>query len=82
MPGYVRTDFDTNAGIESDKYKSFSHANSMGATEVAKLGLSALASRKPAVIAGARNRFAAFLFGLLPRTAPPRIMKKFLDQLA
>jgi short-subunit dehydrogenase len=82
MPGYVRTDFDANAGIESDRYKSFSHANSMGATEVARIGLNALASRKPAVIAGARNRFAAFLFGLLPRSTPPVIMKKFLDQLA
>jgi uncharacterized protein len=82
MPGYVRTDFDANAGIESDKYKSFSHANSMGASEVALIGLRALASRKPAVIAGARNRFAAFLFGLLPRSTPPVIMKKFLDQLA
>ncbi|MFH2114776.1 MAG: SDR family NAD(P)-dependent oxidoreductase, partial [Spirochaetota bacterium] len=73
MPGYVRTDFDANAGIESDKYKNFSHANSMGAAEVAKLGLSALARRRPAVIAGTRNRFAAFLFGLLPRSLPPRI---------
>lgn len=82
LPGYVRTDFDANAGIESDKYKSFSHANSMGASEVARLGLRALASRKPAVIAGARNRIAAFLFGLLPRSAPPMIMKKFLDTLA
>lgn len=82
MPGYVRTDFDANAGIESDRYKDFSHANSMGAAEVAKLGLEALAKRKAAVIAGARNRFAAFLFGLLPRSLPPRIMKKVLDQLA
>jgi short-subunit dehydrogenase len=82
MPGYVRTDFDANAGVESDKYKGFSHANSMGAAEVARIGLRALASRKPAVIAGARNRFAAFLFGMLPRSIPPVIMKKFLDQLA
>lgn len=82
MPGYVRTDFDANAGIESDKYKAFSHANSMGATEVAKIGIDALARRKPAVIAGVRNRFASFLFGLLPRSLPPRIMKKVLDQLA
>jgi short-subunit dehydrogenase len=82
MPGYVRTGFDANAGIESAKYENFSQANSMGAAEVAAIGLAALASRKPAVIAGARNRFAAFLFGLLPRSLPPRIMKGFLDTLA
>jgi len=82
MPGYVRTDFDANAGIESDRYKDFSQANSMGPTEVAKVGLDALARRRASVIAGARNRFAAGLMGLLPRSLPPRIMKKVLDQLA
>jgi hypothetical protein len=82
MPGYVRTDFDVNAGIESERYKDFSQANSMSAEEVARVGLQALVRRKPFVIAGARNRFAAFFFGLLPRSLPPRIMKKVLDQLA
>jgi len=82
MPGYVRTDFDANAGIESDRYKDFSQSNSMGAAEVARVGLEALARRRASVIAGARNRLAACLFNLMPRSLPPRIMKMFLDKLA
>jgi len=81
LPGYVRTDFDDNAGIASDAYKKFSASNSMGASEVAAVGLAALWRRRAFAIAGARNRFAAFLFGLLPKTTPPAVMKLFLDSL-
>ncbi|PKL22987.1 MAG: hypothetical protein CVV47_17080 [Spirochaetae bacterium HGW-Spirochaetae-3] len=81
LPGYVRTSFDANAGIVSEAYVKFSNANSLGAEEVADIGLEALSRGKASVIAGTRNKFAAFLFGLLPRTAPPAIMKPFLDKL-
>lgn len=81
LPGYVRTDFDDNAGIENPKYKNFSNANSMDADSVAAVGLKALDRGKPFVIAGARNLLAACFFGLLPKTAAPAIMKKFLDSL-
>lgn len=81
LPGYVRTDFDDNAGIESEAYRKFSRSNSLGAEEVADIGLAALERGKAWTIAGARNRLAAFFFGLLPRTAPPAIMKLFLDRL-
>jgi short-subunit dehydrogenase len=77
----VRTDFDDNAGIESEAYKKFSRSNSLGAEQVADIGLAALERAKAWVIAGARNRLAAFFFGLLPRTAAPAIMKLFLDRL-
>lgn len=81
LPGYVRTDFDDNAGIQSQSYKSFSKANSLGADEVASIGLRALNRNRAFIIAGARNNLAAFFFGLLPRTAAPAIMKPFLDRL-
>jgi len=81
LPGYVRTDFDDNAGIDSAAYKKFSNANSLGADAVAAIGLKALSNARGFVIAGARNRVAAFFFGLLPKTAPPAIMKLFLDSL-
>ncbi|MBU0929114.1 MAG: SDR family oxidoreductase [Spirochaetes bacterium] len=81
LPGYVRTDFDDNAGVKSAAYKRFSSANGLGPEEVAAVGLAALEDGKAFAIAGARNRIAAFLFGLLPRTAPPAIMKSFLDRL-
>ncbi|MDX9898249.1 MAG: SDR family oxidoreductase [Spirochaetia bacterium] len=81
LPGYVRTDFDDNAGIQSQTYKKFSRANSLGADEVASIGLRALYRRRAFIIAGARNNMAAFFFGLLPRTAAPAIMKPFIDKL-
>jgi len=81
LPGYVRTAFDGNAGITSDAYLEFSHSNSLGADQVARIGLRAMARRRSWVIAGARNNLAAAFFGLLPRTAPPAIMKPFLDKL-
>ncbi|HUW70926.1 MAG TPA: SDR family NAD(P)-dependent oxidoreductase [bacterium] len=81
LPGYVRTGFDEHAGIVSEAYKKFSIANSLAADVVARIGLRAMDGRSAFVIAGGRNRFAAFLFGLLPRTAPPAIMKRFLDSL-
>jgi len=81
LPGYVRTGFDEHAGIVSEAYKKFSNANSLAPPVVARIGLRAMDRRKASVIAGGRNRFAALLFGLLPRTAPPAIMKRFLDSL-
>lgn len=81
LPGYVRTAFDDNAGITNEAYKSFSRSNSLGADQVARLGLRALARRRAWTIAGARNKLAAAVFGLLPKTAAPAIMKPFLDKL-
>lgn len=81
LPGYVRTAFDGNAGIESASYLKFSESNSLSAAQVAEVGIRAAARKKAWTIAGARNKFAAALFRLLPRTAPPTIMKSFLDRL-
>jgi short-subunit dehydrogenase len=81
LPGYVRTGFDDSAGIRSERYKRFSRSNSLGPEVVARHGLAALARGAAYSIAGGRNRFAAALFGLLPRTTPPRLMKRFLDSL-
>jgi len=81
LPGYVRTGFDDNAGVQSEAYRKFSNANSLGADEVAAIGLKALSRGEASIIAGARNRFAAAMFGLLPRAAAPAIMKPFLDRL-
>ncbi len=81
LPGYVRTGFDEAAGIGSEKYRAFSRSNSLDADTVARIGLRCLAANRPYVIAGARNALAAFAFGLLPRSAPPVLMKSFLDRL-
>lgn len=81
LPGYVRTGFDEHAGIVNEAYQKFSKANSLAPDVVARIGLRAMDRRRATVIAGGRNRFAALLFGLLPRTAPPAIIKRFLDSL-
>jgi short-subunit dehydrogenase len=81
LPGYVRTGFDEAAGIESEAYRAFSTKNSLDAGTVARIGLSCMGRNRPYAIAGARNKIAAFAMGLLPRTAPPAIMKAFLDRL-
>lgn len=81
LPGYVRTAFDGNAGIRNPAYLKFSESNSLSAAQVAAVGIRAAARNKAWTVAGARNKFAAALFSLLPRTVPPSIMKSFLDRL-
>lgn len=81
LPGYIRTNFDGAAGADGAAYRRFSDANAMDAEAVAKVGLAALSRKRPFAIAGARNRLMAAVFGLMPRTAPPAIMKKFIEAL-
>jgi len=81
LPGYVRTNFDAAAGIRSARYLAFSERNAMDAADVARIGLRALARGRAWTVAGARNRLAAFLLGLLPRAAAPALMKASLDGL-
>lgn len=81
LPGYVRTNFDAAAGIRSARYLAFSERNAMDAADVARIGLRALARGRAWVVAGARNKLAAFLLGLLPRAAAPALMKASLDGL-
>lgn len=81
LPGYVRTGFDEAAGIESEAYRAFSAKNSLDAGTVARIGLACMERNRPYVIAGARNKVAAFAMGLLPRTALPAIVRPFLDRL-
>jgi len=81
LPGYVRTNFDAAAGIRSAKYLAFSERNAMDAADVARIGLRALARGRAWTVAGARNRLAATVLGLLPRAAAPALMKASLDGL-
>jgi len=81
LPGYVRTEFDGNAGIANSAYLAFSNANSLDAATVSKIGLTALRRGGAWTIAGATNRLAAAFFAILPKTASPRIMKAALDRI-
>jgi len=81
MPGYVRTAFDESAGASNAAYRAFSESNAMEAEAVAAIGLRAAGRGRASVIAGARNKIAAFLLGLLPESAIPFAQKLFLDRL-
>ncbi len=81
LPGYVRTGFDDAAGIASEAYKAFSRRNGSEPAEVVRAGLAAIARNRPFVVAGGRNKIAAFATGLLPRSAPPVVVKAFMDRL-
>jgi short-subunit dehydrogenase len=81
LPGYIRTSFDGNAGIESAKYRAFSDKNAMEADAVAAQGLRLLARGRGYAIAGGINKLSAFGMALLPPSRLPFIMKPFLDRL-
>lgn len=81
LPGYVRTSFDDSAGIASTAYRSFSAKNGMDASAVARAGLRALDRDRPYAVAGARNKIALVLSGLIPQSALPAMAKPLLDHM-
>ena len=82
LPGYVRTGFDAAAGISSPAYLAFSEAAGMSARAVARAGLRALAADRPYSAAGIRNKAAAALGRLVPRSAVPAVAGAFLGRMA
>ncbi|MBP7479732.1 MAG: SDR family oxidoreductase [Spirochaetaceae bacterium] len=67
QPGYIRTAFDDNCNVVSEKYKKFSHKNGMTALAVAKCCVSSVLHKRSYVRAGLTNKIAAFVSGLIPR---------------
>ncbi|MCR4714610.1 MAG: SDR family oxidoreductase [Treponemataceae bacterium] len=67
QPGYIRTNFDNNCGIISEKYKRFSYKNGMTAYAVAKCAVKAVISKRSYVRAGFTNKIVAFASGLIPK---------------
>jgi uncharacterized protein len=82
LPGYVRTGFDAAAGISSPSYLTFSKVAGMGPRAVARAGLRALAAGRPFSTAGARNKAAAVLGRLAPRSVVPAIAGGVLGRMA
>ena len=67
QPGYIRTQFDNNCGIVSEKYKRFSYKNGMSAYAVAKCAVKSVLARRSYVRTGFANKIAAFASGLVPK---------------
>ena len=67
QPGYIRTQFDNNCGIVSEKYKKFSYNNGMSAYAVAKCAVASVLKKRSYVRAGFTNKITAFVSGLIPK---------------
>ena len=67
QPGYIRTQFDNNCGIVSEKYKRFSYKNGMSAYAVAKCAVNSVLAKRSYVRAGFTNKIVAFASGLVPK---------------
>lgn len=67
QPGYIRTGFDDNCNITSEKYKKFSYNNGMTSSAVARCCVSSVLHKRSYVRAGFTNKAAAFFSGLIPR---------------
>ncbi len=74
-PGFIRTGFDVAAGIESQKYRSFSFRKGMSADRVARSAVRALLAGKARVIPGFGNQISAFFGALLSDTFLATIMR-------
>lgn len=66
MPGYVRTNFDSAAGVQSESYKKMSESLAQGPEAVAKQAVSLIKSGQAIRISGLLNRIAAFLLFFIP----------------
>ncbi len=76
QPGYIRTAFDTNCNIASEKYKKFSYKNGMSAFAVAKSCVSSVLRKRSYVRVGLTNKIVAFISGLIPRNFLAWILSK------
>jgi short-subunit dehydrogenase len=66
QPGYIRTAFDDNCRIASEKYKRFSYKNGMPPERVARIALRAEQRRRACVNAGWTNSLMALAAKLIP----------------
>jgi len=81
LPGFVRTEFDANSQITSEKYKQMSHKSGMLPGKVAKIGIRAMFRKSIVTTAGLQNKISGFFSGLIPRTFSSLVMKNYLDKL-
>lgn len=66
VPGFIKTDFDANAGIGNTRYLALSEQGALPASAVAKIGLKTMFKGRGRVTAGAINKLAAIFGALVP----------------
>ncbi len=72
-PGPTSTSFASEAGAEDSR---LFRAETMTADDVARIGYEAWQQGRPLVIAGARNRFSAFIVRLAPRSYVRKVVRR------
>ncbi len=72
-PGPTSTSFASEAGVADSR---LFRGGTMSAEEVARIGYEAWQQGKPLVIAGARNRFSAFIVRLAPRSYVRKVVRR------
>ncbi len=81
LPGYVKTQFDVNAKITSERYKKFSQTIGMEAGKVARIGIKALKKKKAVVIPGIINKILSVFVKIFPKTLIASLMKHQIENL-
>ncbi len=81
LPGYVKTQFDVNAKITSERYKKFSQTIGMEASKVARIGIKALRKKKAVVIPGIINKILSVFVKIFPKTLIASLMKHQIENL-
>jgi short-subunit dehydrogenase len=80
IPGFTRTNFDSNAQIESDSYKKFSKAIAMDPSKVACSGIRAMFAGKAAHIPGIENKLSFLFSRIIPPGVISLVAYKFMSQ--
>lgn len=66
LPGFVKTNFDKNAGITSAAFKKFSEKSGMTAEKIARIGLKGLFRKRAFITAGFQYRLLYYIGRLIP----------------
>lgn len=81
QPGFVRTSFDDNAKITSEKYLKFSSKNALTAAKVARTGLRLMFRKRLSGIPGVINNIAAFFNRMLSKRIQAAVIKSTISRL-
>lgn len=81
QPGYVKTNFDSNAQISNAKYLAVSEKGALSPSRVARIGLRAMYRNRGTSIAGLLNAIAYRLGKLVPETVKASAVNIFVSRL-
>ncbi|MFN3660380.1 MAG: SDR family NAD(P)-dependent oxidoreductase [Brevinematales bacterium] len=82
LPGYMRTGFDTGAGIGNERYLGISSSLGLDVEKVASYVLPRILKRKSIIYASRGNSFLVFFLGLVPVKWRSEIARLFLKPFA